>query len=426
LSPDTALPLSTGELWAVWLVFGLVYLGMFLGGLPRLKLDRSGVALLGGIAMMAITGMSLNDAARAVDLPTMALLLAFMLISAQLRLAGFYAAVTHRLVQLRCSESTLLAAMMLTAAWLSAVFSNDVVCLAMTPWVARLCLQRQSDPIPPLVGLACAANIGSAATLIGNPQNMLIGSVMALDFGRYLLSAAMPVGLSLALAWGWVAWAQRRSGGRLAVRAAARQSVPPAPPLDRPQTAKGLLVALTVMGLFLATDLPRETVALVGAGVLLLSRRVHSAEVMGAVDGPLLVLFAGLFVVNEAMQSTGLTHDTVAWLAAQGIRLQEPGTLLLLGALLSNLVSNVPAVMLLLPHLQGAGHDAGVLLALASTFAGNLLLVGSIANLIVADLAAREGISLNWRRHAAIGAPVAVLSLLVLWLTPPLSTVGAP
>jgi Na+/H+ antiporter NhaD/arsenite permease-like protein len=202
--------------------------------------------------------------------------------------------------------------------------------------------------------------------------------------------------------------------------------VPPAPPLDRPQTAKGLLVALTVMGLFLATDLPRETVALVGAGVLLLSRRVHSAEVMGAVDGPLLVLFAGLFVVNEAMQSTGLTHDTVAWLAAQGIRLQEPGTLLLLGALLSNLVSNVPAVMLLLPHLQGAGHDAGVLLALASTFAGNLLLVGSIANLIVADLAAREGISLNWRRHAAIGAPVAVLSLLVLWLTPPLSTVGAP
>ena len=111
---DTSPPSSPGELWLVWLVFAVVYLGMFLGGLPRLKLDRSGVALLGGIAMLAITGMSLEDATRAVDLPTMALLLAFMVISAQLRLAGFYAAVTHRLVQLQCSESALLAALMLT------------------------------------------------------------------------------------------------------------------------------------------------------------------------------------------------------------------------------------------------------------------------------------------------------------------------
>jgi Na+/H+ antiporter NhaD/arsenite permease-like protein len=412
---DTSPPSSAGELWLVWLVFAVVYLGMFLGGLPRVKLDRSGVALLGGIAMLAITGMSLEDATRAVDLPTMALLLAFMVISAQLRLAGFYAAVTHRLVQLQCSESALLAALMLTAALLSAVFSNDVVCLAMTPWVSRLCLQRRMNPVPPLVGLACAANIGSAATLIGNPQNMLIGSVMALDFGRYLVSAALPVALSLLLAWGWVAWAQRRSLASAAMAIHADEA--PAPALDRPQTLKGLLVAVTVMGFFLATDLPREMVALVGAGVLLLSRRLHSAEVMGSIDWPLLVLFAGLFVVNRAVQATGLTGEAVAWLAAQGISLQQPGTLLVLGALLSNLVSNVPAVMLLLPHLQGAGHDTGVLLALASTFAGNLLLVGSIANLIVADLAAREGIRLDWRHHARIGVPVTLLSLAVLWLT---------
>jgi Na+/H+ antiporter NhaD/arsenite permease-like protein len=423
LTAATAPPaLPPGAATGVLVVFAIVYLGMFLGGLPRLKLDRSGVALLGGIAVIAITGLSLEEAARAVDLPTLVLLFAFMVVSAQLRMAGFYGAVARRLGSLEGSDAMLLAGLLATAAALSAVFSNDVICLAMTPWVARLCLQRRLAPVPVLVGLACAANIGSAATLIGNPQNMLIGSVRQLDFGAYLMAALPAVLVSLVLTWGWVVWCLRGRTRALAAQAAAVRTpvpTPPEPPFDRVQTAKGLLVAGVLMVVFLAGTGSREVAALVGAGVLLLSRRLHSGEVMGMVDWPLLLLFIGLFIVNHAMQSTGLSTQAVQALAAQGLHLSEPGVLLVLGVLLSNLVSNVPAVMLLLPHLPAGSPDAAVLLALASTFAGNLLLVGSIANLIVADLAAREGVTIGWREHARVGVPVTLVSLLALWVCLP-------
>jgi Na+/H+ antiporter NhaD/arsenite permease-like protein len=185
------------------------------------------------------------------------------------------------------------------------------------------------------------------------------------------------------------------------------------------QTAKGLLVAAALMAVFLFTDWPRDVAALVGAGVLLLSRRLHSAHVMGFVDWQLLLLFIGLFVVNHAVGTTGIAAQTVAWLSAQGVHLAEPGPLLVVGVALSNLVSNVPAVMLLLPHLGTAGtpgaDQAGLLLALASTFAGNLLLVGSIANLIMVDGAEKNGITIDWKAHARIGIPVTLASLAVVW-----------
>jgi Na+/H+ antiporter NhaD/arsenite permease-like protein len=400
---------------AVLVVFGVVYLGMFLGGLPSLKLDRSGVALLGAIAVMAITGMPLEEAARAVDLPTLVLLFAFMVVSAQMRLGGFYSAVTRGVGSLPLSRPWLLAWLLGVAALLAAVFSNDIVCLAMTPVVARIAIRRGLQPVPLLVGLACAANIGSAATLIGNPQNMLIGSVLKLSFAEYLLQAWLPVSLSLLAMWAWLAFGpgSRAAGGSDALA----YDLPPNedPPFDRVQSAKGLVVAGVLMAVFLFTDWPHAMTALVGAAVLLMSRRLHSSHVMGFVDWPLLLLFIGLFIVNQAFQDTGLAAQAVAWMGGQGVHLADPGPLLVLGTALSNLVSNVPAVMLLLPHLKDAPPDAAVLLALASTFAGNLLLVGSIANLIVADLAEKAGVQIGWREHAAIGVPVTLMSLAVLW-----------
>ncbi|HAX20888.1 MAG TPA: anion transporter [Hydrogenophaga sp.] len=403
--------------WGIVAVFATVYLGMFLGGLPRLKLDRSGVALLGAIAVIALTGLPVEDAARAVDLPTIVLLFAFMVVSAQMRLGGFYTEVTRRVGALPLSRAGLLAALIGVAGGLSAVFSNDVVCLAMTPVVARLCLQRGLNPLPFLIGLACAANIGSAATLIGNPQNMLIGSVLKLHFGDYLRQALAPVGISLGLLWLWLAFGPGARAGAAELTRPLGVDVPQddAPPFDRWQTAKGLAVATALMGIFLFTDWPRDVAALVGAGVLLLSRRLHSAHVMGFVDWQLLLLFIGLFVVNHAFETTGLAAEAVAWLATQGVHLTEPGALLVLGVALSNLVSNVPAVMLLLPHLGANASEAGMMLALVSTFAGNLLLVGSIANLIVADLAAKQGITIDWKQHALTGIPVTLATLAVVW-----------
>lgn len=408
----TAFPPSHAAIdWGIVAVFAVVYLGMFLGGLPRLKLDRAGVALLGAIAVIGIGAVDTAAAARAVDLPTILLLFSFMVVSAQMRLGGFYTAVTRGVAALPLAPARLLGALLGVAAALSAVFSNDIVCLAMTPVVARICLARGLPPLPFLVGLACAANIGSAATLIGNPQNMLIGAVMQLSFAGYAWRALPPVALSLLLLWAWLGWTLRR-----APAAAVPAALPPddAPAFDRWQTAKGLAVATALLAIFLFSDWPREVAALVAAGLLLLSRRFHSSHVLGFVDWELLVLFIGLFVVNHAFETTGLAAQAVGWLAAHGVHLAEPGPLFVAGLALSNLVSNVPATMLLLPHLSGP--EAATLLALVSTFAGNLLLVGSIANLIVVDLARKSGVMIDWRDHARIGVPVTLATLAVAWV----------
>ncbi len=406
----------------VALVFALVYLGMILGGLPRLKLDRSGVALLGAIAMIGLGASSTEQAAQAIDLPTILLLFSFMVISAQMRLGGFYVAVAQRVAGLQLGRAGLLGALIATAAALSAVFSNDIVCLAMTPVVAQSCQQRRLDPVPFLVALACAANIGSAATLIGNPQNMLIGAMLNLPFGGYVQAALPPVLLSLAALWLWLVLGPAGKPSRLSQAAQpTAATVTPGegyapmqtPRFDAWQTTKGLLVACALMGVFLLTDWPREVAALVGAGVLLLSRRFHSSHVMGFVDWELLILFMGLFVVNHAFESTGMAAQAVGWLAAQGFHLSDGAALVSATVVLSNLVSNVPAVMLLIPHVQGM--QGGVTLALVSTFAGNLLLVGSIANLIVVDLAQKSGVAIGWRDHLRIGLPVTALSLCIAW-----------
>jgi Na+/H+ antiporter NhaD/arsenite permease-like protein len=402
-------------------VFAVVYLGMILGGLPRLHLDRTGVALLGAIALVGGEVMTPQQAAQSIHLPTILLLFSFMVISAQMRLGGFYDAVARRLAGLAVGPAAWMGVVIASAAALSAVFTNDIVCFAMAPVLAAACLQRRLDPVPYLLALACASNIGSAATLIGNPQNMLIGEVLRLPFGSYLAGAIVPVVAGLVVLW-LLLVAPMRGAPVMPVPAAPAKSPAPAlgsaeaVPFDRWQTAKGLAVAVALLAVFLFTDWPRDVSALVGAGVLLLSQRFHSSRVMALVDWELLVLFIGLFVVNHALERTGLTQQAVAWLAAQGVRLSEPATLFGATLVLSNLVSNVPAVMLLLPTAQGA--QAGPTLALVSTLAGNLLIVGSIANIIVVDAARRSGIEIDWRRHARTGVPVtlATLGITALWL----------
>lgn len=392
--------------------FVVVYLGMIVGGLPRLQLDRTGVALLGAITIVGSGALTLEEAAQAVHLPTILLLFSFMVISAQMRLGGFYTWVTRRVAALDAGPAALLAVVIGVSAVLSAVFSNDIVCLAVAPVLADACLRRRLDPVPFLLALACAANIGSAATLIGNPQNMLIGQRLQLDFGAYLLEAIVPVVLGLVALWALLAGPLRRAAPLPPpdpARLAALEAEYPA--FDAWQTAKGLAVALALVAVFLFTSWPHEVAALVGAGVLLLSRRFHSSQVMGLIDWDLLVLFIGLFVVNQALASTGLTHEAVQWLAAQGVHLGEPGPLFVVTLLLSNLVSNVPAVMLLLPVADGA--HAGPTLALVSTLAGNLLIVGSIANIIVVDAARKRGVVIDWKRHAATGVPVTLATLAI-------------
>jgi Na+/H+ antiporter NhaD/arsenite permease-like protein len=392
-------------------VFIAVYVGMLLGRIPSLQLDRTGVALLGAIVLVAVEAVPLDAAVASLDGATMALLFGFMVLSAQLRQSGFFARVTWWLACRHVGPAMLLGALVFGAGALSAVFSNDIVCLAATPVLVEACRRRGLDPVPYLVGLACAANVGSAATLVGNPQNMLIGETLGLDFGRYALLALPPVVGGLALTWATISLLTR---GRW--RLGDRGVLPPPPHLDRWQTGKGLLVAAALLVLFLWAPWPRELLALAAAGILLTSRRMHSRQTLGLVDWQLLVLFAGLFIVNHAFQATGLSSLAIGWLAERGVDLGAPLALFIATPVLSNLVSNVPAVMLLLPAAQGEG--AGLILGLASGLAGNLLIIGSIANIIVVGLASADGVTISWRRHAALGVPVTVSTLMLAggWL----------
>ena len=395
-------------------VFIVVYAGMILGEIPGFALDRSGIALLGAIVILASGRLTLEEAVLASDAHTLALLFGLMVISAQFRLGGFYTETVRRISAHSGGADSLLLWVIIAAGVLSSVLANDIVCLAMAPMLVEVCARRQVNPLPFLLALACASNIGSAATLIGNPQNMLIGESLDLSFAGYLLDGGPPAVIGLGIVWLVLRWQWRGRWNAAAADAPAGRFEPV--PFDRWQTTKGVVLLTIVIGTFLFTSLPRDVIALTAAGVLLLSTRMASREMVGLVDWHLLVLFAGLFVVNEAVERAGLLQALYAHLTGAGIDLMQPAWLFAVTPIVSNLVSNVPAVMLLLP--ASSGPEAGAVLALASTFAGNLLIVGSIANIIVVDQARAQGVAIDWRAHARAGIPVTLATLVIaaLWL----------
>ena len=395
----------------VLLIFVLVYLGMLLGRYPALVLDRTGIALLGAIALLATEKVGPEAAWESIDVPTIALLFGLMLVSAQFRLGGFYARVTRQIAALRLSPQGLLAVLVAVSGGLSALLANDIVCLAMTPVLLEGCARRNLRPLPYLLGLACAANAGSALTLIGNPQNMLIGQRLGLSFAGYLAEAAVPALGGLVLIWLVLCWQFRgRWQGGIPV------PEPEAPPFNAWQSLKGGLVLTGLVGVFLFSAFPREVAALAAAGILLTSRKMATRNMLGLVDWHLLVLFGALFIVNHAFETAGGIAALTEGLRQLRIDPAQPAPLFLTTVALSNLVSNVPAVMLLLPL---ATHPlSGPILALASTLAGNLLIVGSIANIIVVEQAGRMGVTLGWREHLRTGFPVTMLTLALsaVWL----------
>jgi len=307
----------------------------------------------------------------------------------------------------------LLAVLIAVVGILSALLANDIVCLAMAPILVEGCAGQRLDPVPFLLALACAANVGSAATLIGNPQNMLIGQTLHLSFGGYLLGASVPALFGLFIVW-WVIKQQVGTNWHKEIPVLHVE----APEFSAWQTAKGLLILGLLLLAFLFARWPREVLALAAAGLLLASRKMASRHILGLVDWQLLLLFIGLFIVNHVLQSSGMLAEMLGGLESAGVNVRQPAWLFTVTVFLSNLVSNVPATMLLLPV---ASHPlSGPILALASTLAGNLLLVGSIANIIVVDQAERLNIRITWLEHARVGVPVTILSLAFtagwLWL----------
>lgn len=391
--------------------FAGTYLGLALGRLPFLRVDRTGVAIIGA-ALVVVSGVLPWDiAVAAVDAHTIVLLFGMMIVAAYLRLSGFFRLVTYAAVRRAHTPVGLLALIVAAAGILSALFVNDVVCLVMAPIVLDLTRQLRLPPQPYLIGLATAANVGSVATLTGNPQNMLVGSFSGIGYRTFLLREApvAVVGLLLVFAVIWLAYRRRLPEALPALDLEERFVV------HRALMTKTIVAVAVMLVAFLA-GVPIALVAIAGAACCLLTRRVNPDKVYREIDWGLLVLFAGLFVVIAGVEASGLTDVLLGWASAIG--LYRPVVLTAITAVLSNLVSNVPAVLLFKTLIPTFGEPmrAWLLLAMASTMAGNLTILGSVANLIVVEHARGAGIRIGFVEHGTIGVPVTVLTLIAGWL----------
>jgi Na+/H+ antiporter NhaD/arsenite permease-like protein len=398
----------------VLVVFTIVYLGMAAGRLPGLAVDRTGVALIGAIGLVLAGAMDGQAVLAAIDFPTLIVLFGLMVLSAQFAACGFYTWCAARIAATPVSPVTLLALVTLVGGGLSAVLANDVVVFAMTPMLVLGLTRAGLDARPYVLALAAGANAGSAATVIGNPQNILIGSVGGLDFWAFSALCGPPAVAALGIVFAVVAVVWR---GRL--RLGERRPHPAAETLepDRGGILKAGIATAVLLVLF-ATPLPHIEGVLLVAGALLVSRRLATRRLLGYVDWHLLVLFAGLFVVTAALTATGLPAALLEALDARGWRLDALAVLAPLVVVGANTIGNVPLVVLLLGIVEAPTPELLYALALVSTLAGNLLLTGSLANIIAIERAAEVGLEIGFLEHARIGIPTTVLSLAtaLLWL----------
>ena len=397
---------------AVIIVVTLI--GVAIGRYPVLKMNRATIALVGATLLIALGVIPLEQAYRVVDWNTIALLFGMMVLNVNLRMAGFFHLVTAKVVKFARTPRRLLALMIAVSGVFSAVFLNDTIVLVFTPLVLDFTTALRRNPLPYLVGLVTAANIGSVATIIGNPQNMLVGISSGIPFLAFTRALAPIALLGLALIWIVIVLVYRRDFRHEVFDVAYEFE----PEVLRPRLRKALFATAILLGA-LVVGAPVPLAALLAAAVLLVTRRTDPARVFQEIDWGLLVFFSSLFVVTGAIGSSGFGEQLFALLGPYA----NGGTAPLTGValILSNLVSNVPAVMLFRPVVPTLAdpHAAWLTLAMATTLAGNLTLLGSVANLIVAEIARGRGVHLTFTEYLKAGTPIAILTLLlgVAWLS---------
>lgn len=394
------------------IVFAFTYLGMALGRVPGLRIDRTGIAMIAAVIVVATGAIPTDKIANAVHFPTLLLLGGLMVLSARVGASGFYDAAAVWIAGQAGRPLRLLALTIVVSGILSALLVNDIVVFAMTPLLCTGLHARGLDPRPFLFGLAAASNAGSAATLIGNPQNILIGQAGGLEFWPYFADAVIVSLIGLAVSFVCIALVWRTS--------LAAPSVEPSPAkvaFNRLQTGVCGVGLFILLALF-ATPLPREVSALLVAACLILSRVLPTRQLLDEIDLPLLILFAALFIINDAFARTGLPEEAIRALASHDLLPTRVAILGPLSLFLSNTIGNVPAVVMILRVWQDIPQGTLVGLAILSTFAGNLFLVGSLANLIVAERASIQGVALTFHDHAKAGVPLTLISMLIagLWL----------
>lgn len=387
-------------------VFVAVYIGMATGGVPKLRVDRAWIAVAGATLLIVAGTLSVETAAPLVEIDALVLLLGLMILSAQFDLAGLYGRCAELVVRNGNNPGRLLALVVALGGFLSAVLVNDIVVFALTPVLCAGVRAKGLDPRPFLLALAGAANAGSAATLIGNPQNILIGQAGSLDFFRFIMVCGPPAMVACGTVW-LVIWATWRKRWMLAEGPG---GILPHVAIDRGAMTKALIATAALLVLF-ATPMPREVAALAIAVALMVSRRFASRDLVSRIDWNLLLLFAGLFVVTGAFSGAGWGAQTAAWMQSLGFAPDRALPLAIASLVGSNLIGNVPFVVVLLQVAPDMSADTLHALALLSTLAGNLLIVGSVVNLIVAESARQQGVRLGFLDFASVGVPATLLSM---------------
>ena len=388
-------------------IFVASYLALAVGKVPGLSIDRAGVALLGACLMVAAGAIPLDEAYKAVDLDTLTLLLGMMIVVANLRLSGFFALANGWVMQRAHRPLVLLASIAAVSGVFSAFLVNDAICLVLAPLVVELTLSLRRNPVPYLLAVAMASNVGSTATITGNPQNIMIGSFSRIPYTVFAGSLAPAALAGLVLTVALIALFHR--GEFRAVRLAPHL---PRIRANRALVLRALVATGAVVALFFAGQPPAKAAIVVGA-LLLLTRRMKSARVYAEIDWSLLLMFAGLFIIVAGAERALLTPPVFEAVGRLG--LDRVPVLSGVTAILSNLVSNVPAVLVLKPFIERL-HDrdtAWLTVAMASTLAGNFTVLGSVANLIVVEKAARRGVVILFWDYFRVGAPLTLLTLAI-------------
>jgi Na+/H+ antiporter NhaD/arsenite permease-like protein len=407
--------LSDARILAAYLIFGGSYVVFALGKFPWMKIDRPGAAIIGAVLMVAFRVVGAAEALASIDFATIVLLFSMMLIVGSVRLVGFFDWMTEWIIE-RLHPDHLMPTVVFTTGLFSAFLVNDIVCLVMTPFVLHMTRRLGARPVPYVVAVATASNIGSTATITGNPQNMLIGSLSGIPYVEFMAHLGPVALVGLCVNWALLHRIYLRGPvDRVPVKQALS-----APEFQLPRLRRKPVVVLVLILVGFLAGIPAALVASVGAALLLITRTLEPRKVYDEVDWGLLVFFVGLFIIVGGAERAGLTAMLLRPIATWN--LHRIPIFVTATAVLCNLVSNVPAVMLLRTLVAGFPnpHAGWLALAMASTLAGNLTITGSVANIIVVERAGAEGIHVGFQDYFRVGLPVTVSTLVFgsfwLWL----------
>lgn len=398
-------------LWAAFILVAVLII-FTLGKSPIFRVDRAGAAIIGAVATIGTGVLSYKGATSAVDFKTIIILFSMMIVVANLKLAGFFELVGEVVCRRVNSKKQLLFTTIMASGIMSALAINDIICLLFTPVVILICRQAQCNPLPHLLGVAMASNIGSAATLLGNPQNILVGSLSGMSFISYFLAACPVAFIGLITAYVAISYHyQTQLEGSFLVSAASHMNI------HMYLIVKSLIVLMFVLAAYMfGYDL--ALVSCLGAASLLITRRVKPNKIYSSVDFNLLVIFIGLFIIVAGVESSGLMAFVLDRLSLSSFN--SIGLFAAMTLTLSNIVSNVPAVLLMKFFIPAENSEYWwKALALFSTLAGNLTISGSMANLIVVEIAKRENINVSAWDYFKVGFALTIVTIVVgmLWLS---------